>query len=261
MTLLLFLLGAVAFGGISYRMHWLSAGGSLAASAFGFCLLWLGGWGWVVPLLVFFGTSSILSKIGKKARGSGQEGRKGDDVRNAAQVLANGGIAWIMLILFGLTSDTFWYAGFVGSLAAATADTWATEIGRLAGGQPRHILTGKKLDQGLSGGITWQGSGGSMLGAVLLGASCVPFYDNPVLFCIIMGFLAGMAGSLLDSVFGATIQAKYQDVKSGVLIEKAEPGAEVKKASGWRWVTNDLVNVFCTLAGGVVGLLLQYLFT
>lgn len=259
MTLLFFLLAAVVFGGISYRMQWLSAGGSLAASAFGFCLLWLGGWAWVVPLMVFFGTSSVLSKVGKKGVKSGKEGKKRDDIRNAVQVLANGGVAWVMLILFGLTSNAFWYAGFVGSLAAATADTWATEIGRLAGGQPRHILTGKIIDKGLSGGITWQGSSGSMVGALLIGASCVPFYDNSLLFCIIMGFLAGMAGSLLDSVLGATVQAKYEDVQSGLITEKEEPGVTVKKVSGFRWITNDLVNVFCTLAGGVVALLLEYL--
>ena len=246
MILLFFFLGAVVFGGISYRLRWLSLGGSFTASSFGFCLLWLGGWPWVIPLILFFGTSSILSKIGNKSSNSSDSVSQRDDIRNAIQVLANGGVAWLMLILFAISSDTFWYAGFIGSLAAATADTWATEIGRLAGGQPRHIVNGRILDKGLSGGITWQGTGGSLVGAVLIGLSCVPFYDNEVGHCIILGIAGGMTGSLLDSLFGATLQAKFRHEQSGVIHEERNLEIDFVKVSGFKWVTNDLVNVFCT---------------
>lgn len=260
MTLLFFLLATVAFGAISYRLQWLSAGGSIVASAFGFCLLWLGGWPWVVPLLLFFGTSSILSKMGKGAKLPKNDEKK-DDIRNATQVLSNGGIAWVLLLVYAVTGDVLWYAGFVGSLAAATSDTWATEIGRLAGGRPRNIISGKMLEKGLSGGVTWQGTAGSALGALLIGLSCVPFYDNTVLHCIILGLFSGLAGSLLDSILGATVQAKYRVPETGEIVEGGIQDQGVQKISGARWVTNDLVNVFCTIAGGVAGILLGYLFT
>jgi len=260
MTLLFFLLATVAFGAISYRLQWLSAGGSFVASAFGFCLLWIGGWPWVVPLLLFFGTSSILSKIGKTSK-LPEKGEKKDDIRNAIQVLSNGGVAWLLLIVYAATGELIWYAGFVGSLAAATADTWATEIGRLAGGRPRSIISGQLLEKGSSGGVTWQGTIGSALGALLIGLSCVPFYDKTVLYCIILGLFSGLAGSLLDSVLGATVQAKYRVLETGEIIEGGIEDEETKQVSGARWMTNDLVNVFCTFSGGVVGILLGYLFT
>ena len=240
MTLLFFLLATVAFGAISYRLQWLSAGGSIVASAFGFCLLWLGGWPWVVPLLLFFGTSSILSKIGKTSK-LREKGKKKDDIRNATQVLSNGGIAWVLLLVYALTGDLIWYAGFVGSLAAATADTWATEIGRLAGGRPRNIISGKVIEKGLSGGITWQGTTGSALGALLIGLSCVPFYDNTLLYCIVLGLLSGLTGSVLDSILGATVQAKYRVLETGEIIEGGIDAQESQKISGAAWVTNDLV--------------------
>ena len=213
-----------------------------------------------MPLLLFFGTSSVLSKIGKATKLAENDGKK-DDIRNATQVLSNGGIAWLLLLVYAVTGELVWYAGFVGSLAAATADTWATEIGRLAGGRPRSIISGQMLDKGLSGGVTLQGTTGSVLGALLIGLSCVPFYDNTVLQCIILGLFSGLAGSVLDSILGATVQAKYRVSETGEIVEGGIEDKQIHKISGVTWVTNDLVNVFCTFSGGVVGLLLGYLFT
>ena len=251
MTFIYFLSAAALFGFVSYRLRWLSLSGSIAASLFGFCLLWLGGIAWVVPLMVFFASSSILSKVGKKKR---SQEKRPEDVRNATQVLANGGVAWGMLLINAVDPQAMWYAGYIGALAAATADTWATEIGRLGGGQPRNILTGGLVEKGLSGGITWQGTIGSCVGAAVLGASCVPFYDALYGYCILLGLFAGAAGSLMDSVLGATVQAKYRDDVSGEIVEK--PHGDAHLIQGFRVVTNDVVNVFCTVVGCLVAILL-----
>lgn len=258
MNVLFFLIASVVFGGVSYKLRWLSLSGSIVASAFGFCLLWLGGLAWVVPLMIFFGSSSILSKVGKGAR---KEGKKREDIRSATQVLANGGVAWAMLILYALTSDWAWYGGFVGAMAAANADTWATEIGRMAGGHPRNILNGKRLDKGLSGGVTWQGTAGSALGALLVGLSSLPFFEYPSYFLLVFGLVAGLAGSVMDSVLGAALQAKYREKTSGAIVESSDEPEAVELLSGFRWMTNDLVNVFCTLFGGLIALLFySYIF-
>lgn len=251
MTVLFFLIASVVFGGVSYKLRWLTRNGSITASAFGFSLLWLGGWAWVVPLMIFFASSSLLSKIGNTSR---KEEKRREDIRSATQVLANGGVAWCMLIIYALTTDLMWYAGFVGCMAAANADTWATEIGRLAGGQPRSILTGHILGKGLSGGITWQGTSGSVAGALLVGIGCYPFFAYPLYYWIILGFFAGMTGSLLDSVLGAAFQAKYRDKASGTIVESFDAHAPADKVSGFSWMTNDLVNVGCTLSGGAIAI-------
>ena len=243
---------SVLFGVLSYRMRWLTLAGSITASMFGFCLLWWGGWPWIVPVMVFFGTSSLLSKIGKKSIKKGQVKPVSEDIRNSKQVLANGGVGWLLLALYAIDSSQLWYAGFIGSLAAATADTWATEIGRLAGGQPRHIITGAVLPKHASGGVTWQGTGGSVAGAALIGASCVPFYDSSVLFCITFGCISGVAGSVFDSILGALLQAKYRVKATQEIVESSAVESETTLIQGWRWMTNDLVNVFCTLVGAAV---------
>lgn len=46
----------------------------------------------------------------------------------------------------------------LGALAAATADTWATEIGAFSPRNPRHILSFQEVTKGSSGGVTLLGT-------------------------------------------------------------------------------------------------------
>src|SRR6202044_93779 len=61
-----------------------------------------------------------------------------------------------------------WFVAFAGAYAAATADTWGTEIGTLAAKPPRSILTGKPLATGLSGGVSAPGTAAEVAGSVLI---------------------------------------------------------------------------------------------
>lgn len=237
---------AVLFGFLSYRLQWLSATGSLVSSLFGFSLIYLGGASWIIPVLVFFGTSSILSKSGIDRRE-----RKREDVRNAVQVLANGGIAWILLLVQSHIEGQVLYAGFIGAFAAATADTWATEVGRLLGGTPRSVITGKPVEKGVSGGVTLVGSVAALCGSLLIGL--VPVFFGEMLWIgLLVGGVSGLSGCFLDSILGATVQVRYSDSVTGAVTESPSGG---EHHAGWRWVTNDTVNLFCTLCGAVVGMI------
>ena len=227
----------------------------MTAAGFGFSLLWLGGVSWISPLLVFFGSSTLLSKVLRTAKKQELAVKERGDIRNSAQVLANGGVAWVVLFLHTWWPQEFWYVGFVGALAAANADTWATEIGRIAGGRPRHILSGEPLAIGASGGVTWQGTAGSLAGALLVSIASVPFCDISIFMCLFIGCMAGIVGSISDSLLGATLQALYRDESAGVYTESAQPGVSITLVKGWRWVNNDIVNVFCTFVGSVTGIL------
>ncbi|MEZ4523276.1 MAG: DUF92 domain-containing protein [Thermomicrobiales bacterium] len=50
--------------------------------------------------------------------------------------------------------------------AAATSDTWATELGIRSGQMPRYVLSGRPVAAGLSGGITPAGTLASVAGAI-----------------------------------------------------------------------------------------------
>ncbi len=181
-------------------MRWLTRPGAAAALAVGLATVWGFGWRGLVLLLAFLISGSLLTK------GGGQ--------RNERQVLANGGVA----ALAALAGS--WVA-FAGALAAATADTWASEIGRHSRTPPRLITNGAPVPAGTDGGITLLGTAAGIVGAGLVAVLSYLFRQRgaPAIAA------AGVVGMLVDSVLGATVQGKV------------------------RWMDNDAVNLAATLSG------------
>ena len=187
-------------------MRWLTRRGAAAALAVGLATIWGFGWRGLVLLLAFFISSSLLSK---------------KTTRNHRQVLANGGVA----ALAALAGNWTWFAG---ALAAANADTWATEIGSHARTRPRLITNGSLVPAGTDGGMTLLGTTGGVAGAGLVaGLSYVCGQRGALAIAV-----AGVVGMLVDSVLGATVQGKV------------------------RWMDNDAVNLAATLTGAACAALL-----
>jgi uncharacterized membrane protein len=141
-------------------------------------------------------------------------------------------------------------------LAEATADTWATELGVLARQKPRLITNGRIVAPGTSGGVTVPGTLSAAGGAALIGGLAALFRGDARLLPI--GAIAGLAGSLFDSLLGATVQGIYYSDRRGKETEKPvdRDGAPNLHVRGWMWMNNDLVNFWATLAGAAIGLLL-----
>lgn len=259
-TVLLFLtlVASLLFGWFAYRVHFLHGWGSVAGAAFAFSLLWLGGSAWAIPAVWFFLGSSLLSRIGKKRKAAAEEIAEKGSVRDVGQVLANGGVAWLLLLAHAAFPQPAFYWGFLGSLAAATADTWGTEIGTLFRGRPRLITTGRLVPSGTSGAISVPGTLGALAGAASVWAFAAPFAmaNTPSAggFFAITG--AGFCGALIDSFVGATLQASYLDSRTGLPTEKPQDGSISNRlVSGYAWINNDRVNLVCTITGALIALL------
>ncbi|HUP27600.1 MAG TPA: DUF92 domain-containing protein, partial [Chloroflexia bacterium] len=83
-----------------YRARALSGTGAITASLVGSVILGLGGFGWAVVLFTFFASSSLLSSF-KASDLSKQRAAETFDKggrRDAAQVMANGGVASLFAI-------------------------------------------------------------------------------------------------------------------------------------------------------------------
>jgi uncharacterized membrane protein len=169
--------------------------------------------------------------------------------RNAWQVLANGGPATLLLALREP-------GGFVSALATAAADTWATEVGMCAGRTPRSILTLRRVAPGTSGGVTPEGTLAGILGALAVGLSFVLGSQHARQRRFFAATASGLAGCVLESVVGETLQALYRCPACDVVLESprhAACGAQATLVPGWPTINNDAVNAIATTFDGVLG--------
>lgn len=247
-------LSALAIAAISYRLRFLTLDGSVASVLLGTLIFGLGGFQWAIPLLVFFFTSNILSHLSRRNSDIVQHAR-----RNAVQVMANGGVGGLLVLLSILLPAQDWFVLYLGSLAAATADTWGTEIGIRASGRTVLISTFRSVQPGTSGAVSLAGSLGGIVGATAIGLTGMLMMNPSEWTLPHVVVSAGVAGSICDSLIGAILQVRYQCSICGKLVESAKSchGAVVH-VGGFRWVTNDTVNLICTVAGGFVAFLLVW---
>ncbi len=238
--------GAGLVAAAARRLRALDRAGAWSATAVGGAVFGLAGWAGAVPLLVFFATSSLLGRL---------PGRPPHGARDARQVWANGGWAALAALAWALTRAPAALAALVGALAAANADTWATELGTRLGGVPRRLLLGPRLPTGRSGGMTAAGTLAGAAGAGLVAAAALPAAGGVVGAAALAG---GVAGLLADSVLGAMLQVRYRCPHCGSETEEptcaacGRPGA--RPAGGVPGLDNDAVNAAATLVGVLLAL-------
>jgi uncharacterized protein (TIGR00297 family) len=258
-------LAALVVAGTARKRRSLSVDGTVAAIALGTVLVGAAGW-WAGTLIVaFFASSSVLSHARKandidQARGA---------ERDAVQVLANGGVPLLAVVLFAITGHGTWMTLLAGSIAAVNADTWSTEIGRTSRSLPRLITSGKTVPAGTSGAVSRRGLLAALGGAALIGALAwvgwrtgwFPGADFTTIGMVSV-IAGGVAGSLVDSLLGATIQdQRWCDVcgkRSEARVHRC--GTLTRPIRGIRQVNNDVVNLSCGATGAIVAWLLVQAF-
>ena len=245
----------------AYRVHSLNKSGAFAATLTGTIVFGIGGWQWAILLLAFFITSSGLSRAFKKRKqGLDEKFSKGHE-RDAGQVFGNGGIATAFAALYFFFPNAAWpWIGFAAALAAVNADTWATELGVLNPNPPRMITNPTKVvEKGTSGGISLIGTLASLAGSALIGILAAILYPATAPLSIFMIVtLSGLAGSLFDSLLGATVQAMYYcptDKKETEKHPLHTCGTPTVHIRGWKWFGNDWVNFACGIIGVMIAII------
>ncbi len=205
-----------------------------------------------VTMVSYFASASMLSRLPRQGDLVQQRGNR----RDAVQVLANGGPAAAFSLLHTSSSPApssdFAATAFYGSLAAAAADTWATEIGTRWGGQPRSIATGCRTSPGQSGAVSPIGLTASVVASLAIGALAQPGARTPPARAISCA-MGGVAGSVTDSLLGALVQEQRWCDRCGVGTELAfhACGDRTDRVSGVPRVNNDVVNFMGVIAGGL----------
>jgi uncharacterized protein (TIGR00297 family) len=232
-----------------------SPGGAVAGVLLGACVFTGGGFHFWVVLAVFFCSSTAWSAFRSADKEKLSALQEKGSRRDAMQVLANGGAAAAAACLYRLTGEPAFAAALAAAFSTANADTWASEIGVLSRKPTVSPLTFRPVMRGISGGVSLLGTAASLAGACCIGLAfslgnlltrMVPVPFMPLLAVVTAG---GFLGCHVDSLLGATVQARYFSPGTEAPTEKRRSAGKANRHTrGFAWMTNDLVNLLSTSA-------------
>jgi len=161
---------------------------------------------YLLVMISFFVLGNLVTKYKYKVK---EEQGVAEGVRTFKNVFGNGASATIFALFYFLTKDPWLQFAFVGAMATATADTFATEIGQAHEKNPKLITNFKIVKIGTPGAVSYYGIFGALIGAFLL--SLVPWLLGNGMVFLIYGTIAGFIGCFVDSFIGATIERNMID--------------------------------------------------
>jgi uncharacterized protein (TIGR00297 family) len=210
----------VVLGLVVYLKKALDLFGSIFMIVMGIIIIFSAGANWLMLIFLFLilGLLATKYKHGYKKEIGVYEG-----TRTLKNVISNGIVAFVMAA-FGN------YGGFIGSIATATADTLASEVGVVK--QPRLITTLKKVPPGTDGGISLVGTAAGIIGAGIIGVAAylLGIYPDPFV-TLKISLVAGTVGCFVDSILGAVLERRD-------------------------YISNEYVNLIATITGAAIGILM-----
>jgi len=210
----------VVIGLITYWRKALDLFGSIFMIIMGIVIIFTAGVHWLILIFLFL----ILGLVSTKYK---HQYKKDigvyEGTRTLKNVISNGIVPFIMAA-FGN------YGGFIGSIATATADTLASEIGVTV--QPRLITTFKKVPPGTDGGISVLGTAAGIIGAGIIGVAAYLLGIIPDPFLTLkISIIAGTVGCFVDSILGAVLERR-------------------------NYISNEYVNLIATITGAALGIIM-----
>jgi uncharacterized protein (TIGR00297 family) len=270
--LFLGLLLSALMAGLGYWRQALTVGGLIGAVLVGTLIFGLGGWIWGLLLITFFLSSSWLSSFRRAEKEAVAVKFAKGSRRDLGQALANGGLGAILAFVFAYYPEPLLFAAFLGVMGTVNADTWATELGILSQVPPRLLSSGKEVAPGTSGAVTSLGHWAALGGALLIGTMATALAQIQSLLSgsgwrleavsyPLLAVTGGFAGSLFDSLLGATIQGIYYCDRCAKETESPihRCGRPTRPLRGHAWLNNDVVNFTASLVGGLVAASLAWL--
>ena len=235
----LYLMQALVFsfvlGYLAYRARIADISAMLSATLLGVVIIVSSNIRWLFILLAFFLLGSLFTryKYGYKLERGIAEGKGG--ARGYKNVFSNSLAALSLAIAYGIfpAHGQILLAGYLGSVATACGDTLASEIGETYKGEPRMITTFKKTRPGTDGAVSNLGEAAAFFGAFAIAILAFLFIQKDIILMIAVA-AGGFIGTNIDSVLGATLQQKG-------------------------YLSNNGVNLFATISGAVVAVILYYL--
>jgi uncharacterized protein (TIGR00297 family) len=122
-----------------------------------------------------------------------------ENERGWKNVLSNGLIPAVTIILYYLTNNFVFIYMYIASVASVTSDKFASELGVFD--TPIFLWGFKKVKPGTSGAISLLGSFASLSGAFLIGLAAIYLLNITLTQAFLIGII-GYLGGFADSLFG-----------------------------------------------------------
>lgn len=217
--MLIALIFSLFLGCLAYRAKIADVSALLSAALLGVLIIVFSSLSWFVLLLAFFilgGGFTRYRYAYKESIGIAQD--KGG-IRSYENVFSNSTAALALAVAYGIFPEhslLITYA-YLGTVATATGDTLASEIGTTAKGRPRMITTLKPAEPGVDGAVSGLGELSAILGSAAIGglAYLLGVSDDFTL-AVLIASVGGFAGTNMDSFLGATFQKRGMLSNSGV---------------------------------------------
>ncbi|KAL7332474.1 hypothetical protein PS15p_204514 [Mucor circinelloides] len=246
----------------SRRKKSLSVDGAMAAFMLGLATFSSDLWIFTVVLLTFFLSSSKLTKFKANRKRVLEAEYELSSERNWVQVACNGLAGGIAVALFQVLCQGQSYAcydqarwstllvwAYIGHYGCCAGDTWASELGILNEDWPILITRFKKVPPGTNGGVSGLGLAASLAGGAFVGlaGALTLYFEQPchgfAWELIVLGSFAGVGGSLIDSLLGATVQQSLYSEDQKKIVPELKPGENIKIISGVPILDNHQVNI------------------
>lgn len=204
-TLAVLLSMALSF--VAWKVGMLTEDGALAAATVLLVIGLMGDLYWLIMLVIFAAIGFAATKFAfeKKKQEVLQEGKHGErGWKNIAGVAL--APALVAIADFAVTGyDDVFIIAYISSIAVAASDTVASEIG-VRDKRVWLITTFKKVEAGTNGGVSLLGMCVSLVAAIMVSLIGWMLIFRSTSWMIVIPVVAGLAGNLLDSFFGATIE-------------------------------------------------------
>lgn len=194
------------FAALSFFLNWLSLDGATSAWLLGVITFGVAGIQGAAILLFFFISSSLLSKNNRSLN----DIREVKFRRTGAQVWANG--FWFgFFTLLGLLVDLeLLEIAAYSSIAFATSDTWASEIGgNRIKGKTWSFDGFKQVPPGTDGAISVAGTLAAVAGALSIGLLVGVLHPANSIVLGVLVASTGLVATFMDSWLGAHFQDQY----------------------------------------------------
>lgn len=173
--------------------------------------------------------------------------RKNKDSRKFLQILINGGLGTLFVILYGVFKDINLLIISIIQVSGCFIDSVSSDVGTLSKNDPYDIFKHKKIEKGISGGMSILGTVSALLCSILISLTLYLVLNLRILDLIFIALII-FGQTIIDSLLGSVLQVKYKCVKCGNLNEKGKCCNTIsKKISGISWINNNMVNLMSSI--------------